>query len=74
MGLVFPEGALSVTTSEGDTVLLRICDLYGATVADAADTDLAFHLRWHRMTGSANWADPATGRLHGPGSAAASTQ
>lgn len=66
MGLVFPEGALSVTTADGDTVILRICGLCGATVVEAEDTDLAFHKRWHRITGSGNWADPATGRLIGP--------
>jgi hypothetical protein len=67
MGLAFPEGSLSVTTASGDTVILRICDLCGAAVVDAEGTDLAFHKRWHRATGSGNWVDPATGRLHGPG-------
>ncbi len=64
MGLTFPNGSVSLTTAEGQTVLLRICDLCGAGVLDAADTDLAFHKRWHRLTGSGNWVDPATGRIH----------
>ncbi|CAH0195716.1 histidine ammonia-lyase [Microbacterium foliorum] len=68
MGIEFPSGSISVTTTTGDTVILRICDLCGATVIDAEDTDLAFHKRWHRMTGSGNWVDPATGTAHGPGS------
>ncbi|AXL12423.1 histidine ammonia-lyase [Microbacterium foliorum] len=68
MGIAFPSGSISVTTTTGDTVILRICDLCGATVIDAEDTDLAFHKRWHRMTGSGNWVDPATGTIHGPGS------
>ena len=62
MGVVFPEGTVSVTTTEGDTVILRICDLCGAAVVEAGDTDLAFHRRWHRITGSAHWIDPGTGR------------
>lgn len=66
MGVEFPAGAVSVTTAAGDIVILRICDLCGAAVVDADDTDLAFHKRWHRLTGSGNWVDPATGRLHGP--------
>ncbi|MFC7926929.1 MULTISPECIES: hypothetical protein [Microbacterium] len=70
MGVSFPTGAVSLTTAEGDTVLLRVCELCGAAVLDADDTDLAFHKRWHRMTGSGNWVDPATGHLHGPGAAA----
>ncbi|MCS5715567.1 histidine ammonia-lyase [Herbiconiux sp. CPCC 205716] len=65
MGVVFPEGAFSIRTAEGETVLIRICELCGAAVVDAADTDLALHKRWHRLTGSANWVDPATGRVHG---------
>jgi hypothetical protein len=68
MGMVFPEGMVSVTTASGDTIILRICDLCGATIIEAEDTDLAFHKRWHQATGSGNWIDPATGRLHGPGS------
>ena len=67
MGVVFPEGSVSVTTANGDIVILRICDLCGAAVVDAEVTDLAFHKRWHRVTGSGNWVDPATGRPHGPG-------
>lgn len=67
MGVAFPAGAVSVTTADGDIVILRICDLCGAAVPEADGTDLAFHKRWHRMTGSGNWVDPATGRLHGPG-------
>ncbi|MBF4562516.1 histidine ammonia-lyase [Microbacterium sp. VKM Ac-2870] len=67
MGVAFPTGTVSLTTAEGDIVLLRICELCGAAVVDADDTDLAFHKRWHRMTGSGNWVDPATGRPHGPG-------
>ncbi len=70
MGVAFPAGAVSLTTAEGEIVLLRICELCGAAVVDADDTDLAFHKRWHRMTGSGNWVDPATGLLHGPGAAA----
>lgn len=70
MGVAFPAGAVSLTTAEGEIVLLRICELCGAAVVDADDTDLAFHKRWHRMTGSGNWVDPATGRLHGPGAQA----
>ena len=69
MGVAFPVGTVSVTTADGDIVILRICDLCGAAVVDAADTDLAFHKRWHRATGSGNWVDPATGRIHGPGNA-----
>lgn len=64
MGVVFPAGTISVTTADGDTVLLRICELCGAAVVDAEDTDLAFHKRWHRITGSGNWIDPSTGRVH----------
>lgn len=67
MGVVFPEGVVSVTTADGDTVMLRICNLCGAAVVEADDTDLAFHKRWHQITGSGNWVDPATGRLHDPG-------
>ncbi|MBN9155682.1 MAG: histidine ammonia-lyase [Microbacterium sp.] len=67
MGVAFPAGAVSVTTADGDIVILRICDLCGAAVVDADGTDLAFHKRWHRTTGSGNWVDPLTGRLHGPG-------
>ncbi|MFC3274490.1 histidine ammonia-lyase [Agromyces mediolanus] len=67
MGVVFPDGEISVTTAGGDVVLLRICDLCGAAVVEAEGTDLSFHKRWHRATGSGNWIDPATGRLHGPG-------
>ncbi|WP_245741382.1 histidine ammonia-lyase [Herbiconiux ginsengi] len=67
MGVVFPERAASVTTTDGDIVILRICDLCGAAVVEADGTDLAFHKRWHQLTGSGNWVDPATGRLHGPG-------
>lgn len=66
MGVVFPEGAFSVTNADGDIVLLHICDLCGAAVVEADGTDLAFHKRWHRLTGSNNWVDPATGRFHGP--------
>ncbi len=36
-------------------------------LVEADGTDLAFHKRWHRVTGSGNWVDPATGLLHGPG-------
>lgn len=67
MGIEFPTGTVSVTTADGDIIILRICDLCGAAVIEADDTDLAFHKRWHRMTGSGNWVDPETGRLHGPG-------
>ena len=67
MGVAFPAGAFSVTTTDGDIVIVRICDLCGAAVVDAEDTDLAFHKRWHRLTGSGNWVDPATGRVHGVG-------
>ncbi|OZB79842.1 MAG: histidine ammonia-lyase, partial [Microbacterium sp. 13-71-7] len=35
-------------------------------VIEADGTDLAFHKRWHRITGSGNWIDPSTGRRHGP--------
>jgi len=69
MGVAFPAGTFSVTTADGDLVILRICDLCGAAVVDADDTDLAFHKRWHRVTGSGNWIDPATGRVHGLGNA-----
>ncbi len=68
MGVAFPVGPVSVMTSDGDTVILHICDLCGAAVIDGEATDLAFHKRWHRVTGSGNWVDPATGRVHGPGS------
>lgn len=68
MGVAFPAGAVSLTTTDGDVVILRICDRCGAAVVDADDTDLAFHKRWHRITGSGNWVDPATGRVHGAGS------
>lgn len=67
MGVAFPAGAISITTTDGDTVILRICDLCGAAVIEAEATDLAFHKRWHRATGSGNWVDPASGRIHGPG-------
>lgn len=66
MGVVFPAGSISVMTADGDIVILRICDLCGAAVAEADGTDLAFHKRWHRITGSGNWIDPETGRHHGP--------
>lgn len=66
MGIEFPEGTISVRTADGDTVILRICNLCGAAVVEGSSTDLAFHKRWHRITGSGNWIDPATGRLHGP--------
>ncbi|GAA3025981.1 histidine ammonia-lyase [Microbacterium dextranolyticum] len=64
MGVEFPAGAFSVTTASGDVIVLRICDLCGAAVPDAEGTDLALHKRWHRITGSGNWIDPATGRRH----------
>lgn len=67
MAVEFPAGPISVTTTDGDTVILRICELCGATVIEGEATDLAFHKRWHRATGSGNWVDPATGRIHGPG-------
>lgn len=66
MGVEFPADSVSVTTANGDTVIMRICDLCGAAVPDADSTDLAFHKRWHRTTGSGNWVDPATGQHHGP--------
>ncbi|MFJ4166733.1 histidine ammonia-lyase [Microbacterium sp. NPDC089698] len=62
MGVVFPEGTVSLTTADGNTVILRICELCGAAVVEAGGTDLAFHKRWHRITGSGNWLDPVTGR------------
>ena len=68
MGISFPSGAFSVTTAKGETVLLHICDVCGAAVVEADGTDMAFHQRWHRLTGSANWVDPATGWNHTPGS------
>lgn len=67
MGVAFPAGAITITIAGGDVLLLRICDLCGAAVVDTEDTDLAFHRRWHRITGSGNWIDPATGRLHSLG-------
>lgn len=67
MGVAFPDGEISLTTAGGDVILLRICELCGAAVVEAEGTDLSFHKRWHRATGSGNWVDPATGRLHGPG-------
>lgn len=70
MGVAFPSGQISVTTAAGELVILRICDLCGAAVIEADDTDLAFHRRWHRMTGSGNWVDPQTGRVHSLGNAA----
>ena len=69
MGVAFPAGTVSVTTPNGDIVMLRICDVCGAAVVEADGTDLAFHKRWHRTTGSGNWIDPATGQHHGPPSA-----
>lgn len=66
MGVVSPAGSISVMTADGDIVILRICDLCGAVVVEADGTDLAFHKRWHRMTGSGNWIDPETRRHHGP--------
>jgi|GEM_PF-677832 len=66
MGVVFPEGPVSITTANGDIVLMHICDLCGAAVVEAEGTDLAFHKRWHRITGSGNWIDPETGQHHGP--------
>lgn len=68
MGVAFPAGSVSVRTADGEIVILRICDLCGAAVVEAEGTDLAFHKRWHRATGSGNWVDPETGRVHGPGS------
>ncbi|MFJ3474244.1 histidine ammonia-lyase [Microbacterium maritypicum] len=68
MGVVFPAESFSITTADGDIVMLRICDLCGAAVVEAEGTDLAFHKRWHRMTGSGNWVDPDTRRHHGPAS------
>lgn len=65
MGVAFPTGAVSITTTDGVQVIFRICDRCGAAVIEAEDTDLAFHKRWHRITGSGNWVDPATGRVHG---------
>lgn len=67
MGVAFPADTVSITTANGDIVILRICDLCGAAVVEAEGTDLAFHKRWHRVTGSGNWVDPVTRRLHGPG-------
>ncbi|UIN29363.1 histidine ammonia-lyase [Microbacterium binotii] len=67
MGITFPSGSITVRTAADEVVILHICDLCGAVVAEADDTDLAFHKRWHRMTGSGNWIDPETGRLHGSG-------
>lgn len=64
MGIAFPAGAVSITTTDGDTVILRSCDLCGATVIEGDATDLAFHKRWHRAQGSANWVDPLTGHVH----------
>ncbi|OZB80152.1 MAG: histidine ammonia-lyase, partial [Microbacterium sp. 13-71-7] len=32
MGVIFPAGSVSVTTADGDIVILRICDLCGAAV------------------------------------------
>lgn len=70
MGVVFPAGTISVTTADGETVILRICDLCGAAVVEADATDLAFHKRWHRITGSGNWVDPSTGTVHSLGNPA----
>ncbi|WP_193755427.1 hypothetical protein [Microbacterium testaceum] len=36
----------------------------GAGVFDPADTELAFHKRWHRLAGSGHEVDPATGCTH----------
>lgn len=71
MGVAFPTDSVSLTTPNGDIVILRICDLCGAAVIEADDTDLAFHKRWHQLTGSGNWVDPSTGRLHTLGSSSA---
>ena len=73
MGVVFPEGAVSITTADGDAVILRICDLCGAAVVEAEGTDLAFHKRWHRMTGTGDWLDPVTGHRTGRRSPFSST-
>ena len=67
MGVAFPTGSFSVTTPDGDTVIVRICDVCGAAVVEAEGTDMAFHQRWHRLTGSGSWIDPATGWHHAPG-------
>ncbi|QCQ15890.1 histidine ammonia-lyase [Microbacterium sp. RG1] len=67
MGITFPSGSITVRTAADEVVILHICDLCGAVVAEADDTDLAFHKRWHRMTGSGNWIDPETGRVHSSG-------
>lgn len=72
MGVAFPAGgSVSVTTADGDIVIIRICDLCGAAVVEAENTDLAFHKRWHRMAGSGNWIDPETRHRHGPGNPSA---
>ena len=42
MSIAFPEGMISVTTADGDIVILRICDLCGAAVVEGDSTDLAF--------------------------------
>lgn len=67
VGVEFPAGSISIKTTDGETVILRICELCGATVIEAEATDLAFHKRWHRVTGSGNWVDPLTRRILGPG-------
>ncbi|MDR6198546.1 hypothetical protein QE374_000455 [Microbacterium sp. SORGH_AS428] len=70
MDVAFPSGSIMVRTAADEVVILHICDVCGAVVAEAEDTDLAFHKRWHRITGSGSWIDPSTGRLHGSGNTA----
>lgn len=66
MGVEFPAASVSIMTADGDIVIVRICDLCGAAVVEADGTDLAFHKRWHRITGSGDWIDSETGLRHGP--------
>lgn len=54
MDLVFPKETITIRTDEG-LVLMRICDICGAAVVEAEDTDYAYHREWHDKTGSRNW-------------------
>lgn len=65
MNLQFPDATITVTTDIG-SVLLRACEICGAAVLEAEDTDYALHLRWHEKTGTQNWYDPATHQVRGP--------
>lgn len=59
MEIVQPSGPFTVKTDAG-SVLMRACDVCGAAVVEAQDSDYAMHLRWHDLTGTRNWYDAVT--------------